>query len=347
MKGHVIVLDHLGSRRAAARLVDGVLEDLALDPRDTDPPLPGAIFRAVIDRPVKGQGGAFVTLDGHMGFLRGGASRAPGQTLLVQVSGVAEPGKAVPVTDRILFKSRFVIVTPGAPGINIARSIRDEDARARLRILAETTIEQTKVGLIIRSAAVEAADDEVAEDIAETVALAAAVQADGQAGAPALLLDAPDAHHLAWRDWSEPASAAIVTDPGGFEREGVLDALDMLVSPETRLSGGGSLVIEPTRALVAVDVNTGTDTSAAAGLKANIATARALPRQLRLRGLGGQITVDFAPIAKKDRKALEHALRAAFRADAVETSLVGWTPLGHFELQRKRDRIPFDPTDLS
>jgi len=75
-------------------------------------------------------------------------------------------------------------------------------------------------------------------------------------------------------------------------------------------------------------------------LKANIALARLLPRQLRVRGLGGQITLDLAPMPKKDRRQFEQILKAAFRADPVETSLAGWTPLGHYELQRKRERRP-------
>ncbi|WP_424970867.1 ribonuclease E/G [Dinoroseobacter sp. S76] len=346
MKGCVIVLDHLNDRRAAARMVDGVLDDFILDPGDTDPPLPGAIFRAIVDRPVKGQGGAFVKLGGVQGFLRGGAGRRPGQSLLVQVSGVAEPGKAIPVTDRVLFKSRYVIVSPGAPGLNIARSIRDEETRARLRILAEDLAPEAKTGMILRSAAADASDEDLSEDISETLALADAISAESKGEAADLLLDAPDAHHLAWRDWGDPTPAEIVTRPGGFEDLGVLDALADLAEPDAPLPGGGSLVVEPTRALIAVDVNTGADTSPAAGMKANIAAARALPRQLRLRGLGGQITVDFAPMPKKDRKALEQALRTAFRQDATETSLVGWTPLGHYELQRKRDRIPLRRRDL-
>ena len=89
-----------------------------------------------------------------------------------------------------------------------------------------------------------------------------------------------------------------------------------------------------------MDVNTGNDASLAAGLKANLACARALPRALRLRGLGGQITLDLAPMPKKDRRAFESALRQTLRADDIETTLVGWTPLGHFELQRKRARQP-------
>ena len=98
--------------------------------------------------------------------------------------------------------------------------------------------------------------------------------------------------------------------------------------------------VEPTRALVAVDVNTGADASPAAGLKVNIAAARALPRALRLRGLGGQVVVDFAPMPKKDRAVLDQVLRAAFKGEASETSLSGWTNLGLYELVRKRDRLP-------
>ena len=95
----------------------------------------------------------------------------------------------------------------------------------------------------------------------------------------------------------------------------------------------------PERPLVAVDVNTGGDTSPAAGLKANLAAVKDLPRQLRLRGLGGQIVIDPAPTAKKDRRQIESALRSALKRDSVETVFVGWTPLGHIELQRKRDRL--------
>ena len=114
----------------------------------------------------------------------------------------------------------------------------------------------------------------------------------------------------------------------------------MLESPRLDLDGGAYAYIEPTRALVAVDVNTGNDTSMSAGTKANFALAKALPRALRVRGLGGQIVLDLAPMPKKDRRGFESTLKAALRADATETVLVGWTPLGHVELQRKRAKIP-------
>ncbi|MEP0944590.1 MAG: hypothetical protein ABJH20_23065, partial [Rhizobiaceae bacterium] len=56
--------------------------------------------------------------------------------------------------------------------------------------------------------------------------------------------------------------------------------------------------------------------------------------------LGGQVVLDLAPMPKKERRSFEGALRAAFRTDDVDTVLAGWTPLGHYELQRKRARLP-------
>ncbi|WP_028031423.1 ribonuclease E/G [Gemmobacter nectariphilus] len=343
MKGRVVVLDRWQGREAAALVVDGQLEDLLIDPEGDDPLRPGAILRGVVDRPVKGQGGVFVKLPGGSGFLRQVSGLAPGQRVIVQVTGASEAGKAAPVSLRVLFKSRLAIVTPGAPGLNISRRIRDEELRADLQALATEAMAGAAPdhGLILRSACEGAGDDEIADDILAMRDLAAAVMADLD-GAPELLVEAPGAHDTAWRDWSDPAPDEVDDSDGSFATHAVDDMIDDLRSPVAALPAGASMVIEPTRALVAVDVNTGPDTSLAAGIKANIAAARDLPRQLRLRGLGGQITVDFAPMPKKDRGTLEQVLRAAFKGEAAETTLAGWTPLGCFELQRKRDRPALD-----
>lgn len=339
MKGRVLVLDELDGRQAAALMVDGRLEDLAIDPSD-DVAIPGAIYRAVADRPVKGQGGIFVKLPQGSGFLRQISGVAPGQRLLVQVTGPAEPGKAVPVTTRLLFKSRFAIITPDAPGLNISRKIKDDERREDLGALAEAGMAgaDERLGLILRSGCLEAEDQAIVEDIAAMRGLAEAVLAD-MSGPPELLVDGPSSHDLAFRDWLDPAVDDADTEPESFERHGVTEALEALRGPKVALEAGAHMMIEPTRALVSVDVNTGPDTSPAASLKANIAAARDLPRQLRLRGLGGQVVVDFAPMPKRDRHILDQVLKAAFKADG-ETNLAGWTVLGLYELTRKRDRLP-------
>ena len=338
MIGRIVVLDEIAGRPAAALVVDGRLEDLLIDPED-DAPIPGAIYRAVADRPMKGQGGIFVKLPEGSGFLRQVSGIAPGQRLLVQVSGAAEPGKAIPVTARLLFKSRFAIITPDAPGLNISRRIRDEDLRAELEALAAETMAGApeSLGLILRSAAAQAEPEEIAEDIAVLRDLALAVLAD-LTGDPELLVEGAGAHDTAWRDWADPAPDAVIE--GGFAEQGVLELIDALLQPDVPLQGGGNFRIEPTRALVAIDVNTGPDTSPAASLKVNIAAARDLPRQLRLRGLGGQVVVDFAPMPKKERAILDQVIRATFKGEAAETHLAGWTQLGLYELTRKRDRMP-------
>lgn len=341
MKGRVVAFDRIAGRDAAALIVDGRLEDLLIDPPEDAPPGPGAIFRAVADRPMKGQGGLFVKLPQGQGFLRQGKGISAGKPLLVQVSGRAEPGKAVPVTTRLLFRSRYCIVTPEAPGLNIARGIVEEEDRARLSVLAAEGMAgaDPDLGLILRSASATANEDDVSADIAETRALAEAVCADTD-GAPELLVDAPDAALAAWRDWADPAPDELWQEPGCFAELGVPEMIDALLTPAVPLAGGGRMYVEPTRALVAVDVNTGADSSPAAGLKANVAAARELPRQLRLRGFGGQVIIDFAPMPKRDRARLDQVLKAAFRAEGGEAALAGWTPLGNYELQRKRDRAP-------
>lgn len=334
MKGRTILLDHLGDVEAAALMVDGQLDDLLVD---VPAPRPGTIYRAQADRPVKGQGGMFLKTPDGSAFLRQIKGLAPGQMILVQVSGYAEPGKAIPVTAKLLFKSRYAIVTPEAPGLNISRSIRDEDVRDRLLEVAHEVAAEAPHGLILRSCCAEADADEIGEDIAAMLSLADKVCAD-EGTEVEVLAEGDGPHVLAWRDWVEKAE--IETAPGCFDTHGVLDVLEAARSAEVPLGAGAMMYVEPTRALVAVDVNTGRDTSLAAGVKANLACARALPRALRLRGLGGQITLDLAPMPKKDRRGFESALRAALRADDIETALVGWTPLGHYELQRKRARAP-------
>ena len=340
MKGRTIILDHLGVVEAAALMVDGKLDDLLVD---SDAPRPGTVYRAIAQRPVKGQGGMFLKTPDGSAFLRQIKGLSPGQAILVQVSGYAEPGKAIPVSAKILFKSRYAIVTPDAPGLNISRRIKDEGERDRLLEIAHGAMEDGGHGLILRSSCAWAEGDAIAEDIAAMADIAHNVMDD--AGTELEVLAQGDGPHiLAWRDWTAPAE--VVTDAGGFDTHGVLDALEMAKGALVPLGGSASMYIEATRALVAVDVNTGNDASLAAGLKANMACARLLPRGLRVRGLGGQITLDLAPMPKKDRRSFETALRAAFRGDEVETTLVGWTPLGHYELQRKRARVAISQVQI-
>ncbi|RPE66969.1 Rne/Rng family ribonuclease [Pacificibacter maritimus] len=341
MIGTVIALGMIKGQKAAAFIKNGRLEDLIVDPADDNTPAAiGAIYRAKGGRMLKGMGGAMLDLpDGNSAYLKGNKGLKPGAPMLVQVTHMSEDGKAVPVTTRLIFKSKYAIITPDAPGLNISRTIRDEEELLRLHDLANAGMDDADetLGLILRSACADAKSDEIADDIANMRGLAEAVTAD-VSGAPELLVDGPDAWDAAWRDWDTPD--VFDDSEQAFDNHGVYEMIDDVLSPRVSLKTGGHAYIEPTRALVAVDVNTGGEFSTAAGFKANLSVARDLPRQLRLRGLAGQITIDLAPMPKKEHRVFEQSLRAAFKADGSEVVLAGFTPLGHFEIQKKRERVP-------
>jgi len=332
MKGKQVVLGHIGDAKVAALLEDGKLQDVLVEDLSRLPL--GSILRAVVDRPVKGIGGVMLRLPHGTGFLKKAKGLAPGQTITVQTSGFAEAGKADPVNQRFIFKSRYAIVTPDQPGLNVSRKIRDDDLRDDLTMLAKSGMEGSNMGLIIRSSAALADMGDVAEDIQTMRASAEAISVEAGLE-PEVLLEGDDPHVQAWREWSDVTD--ILTGPEDLEASGALDQIEVAQGAWVTLGSGG-MFVEQTRAMATVDINTGADLSPASALKVNLAAVQDLPRQLRLRGYSGQIAIDFAPMTKRDRKPIEVALRAALRTCPVATEFVGWTPLGHGELKRKRER---------
>lgn len=332
MKGAVIALDTWAGRDAAALMVDGQLEDIIVAPPPGTPAL-GTVFAGSAERPLKGTGGQFVRLpDGLKGFLKGNAPQ--GRMLAVQVSGFAEPGKAVPVTTRLVFKSRTAILTPGAKARSVARSIKG-DAAVHLKSYASGLELPEDVGVILRSAALEATPQQITEDVSRSAAQVNLLSRLPQT--PDLLIPGRSPGEWAECEW-DPA-ALRDHKPGSFERHGIVEALEAALTSETPLASGGSVVVENTRALVAVDVNAGGAHGGNQGLTATLEALSALPRLLRLKGLGGQIVVDCAPFGKAHRRTVEQRIAKVFGADSVETSFAGWTPLGHLELTRKRERL--------
>lgn len=327
MKGSEILCGAFGDYEAAALLTDGKLKDLLVD---SPHPRPGAIYRARAVRPVKGMGGMFFETPDGTAFLRGAKGISTGDLHLIQVAGYAEDGKAIPVSKNLTFKGRFAIVTPAGGGVHISRAIKDEEKRVELRdALTNVTENLGEFGLIIRSASETADVDAIANDVVAQTNLAHNVLSDKDATLEKLL-EGPGPADLALRDW-----------PSAPVRDAELDEIiEQAMASKSSLDGGGSVFVEPTRAFVAIDINTGHDTSPAAGLKANLAAARQVPTLLDIKGLGGQIIIDCAPMSKKHRSQFEAVLLSNFRKNNVETSLAGWTKLGNYELSRKRARAP-------
>jgi ribonuclease G len=124
-----------------------------------------------------------------------------------------------------------------------------------------------------------------------------------------------------------------------FETEGIAEAIEQAQSPRVVLPKGASLGIERTEAAILLDVDSG----GAPLMATNLAAAKVVARQLRLRNLAGPIVVDF--IAMQDRAQrtrVAEALTRAAAGDPAEPRVLGWTRLGHLEIVRKRSDAALD-----
>lgn len=359
------------------RVIDLIIDPPATGQGDA-PPSIGAVYLGKVSSQTT-KGGTFVEIGGaQTAFLRNAGKHAAGEHVIVQISGYGEPGKAAPATNRVLYKGQIVILTPGAKGVNVSRQIKDPDERTRLTDAVAAAMEHLgadrfaavidRSGVIVRTHAAGQAEDRILRDLSNLVRLCTEMDRTASSmDAPGLIGMASPAFTIALTEWCHPMPDRIAfsdharppgpepsgivscrdlqdrigyDDPSPFDTHGVWDEIERLKSPRVELPSGAWMAVETTRAMVTVDVNTGGEFGGGSAMTANIEAARELPRQLRLRGLGGQIIVDFAPLQKAHRRKIEEVLKAAFRKDPIDTVLAGWTPLGNFELQRKRERRP-------
>lgn len=142
-------------------------------------------------------------------------------------------------------------------------------------------------------------------------------------------------------DSAKAADAAI--------RHSLDEAIDAALADTAALSGGGALIIEPTAALVAIDVDAGGRAGSGDAehfaLELNLAAAREVARQVRLRNLGGLIAIDFVTMRTRAHHAiLEDALRAAFKNDPWAVQFGRLSRFGVFELSRAQLRTPLHET---
>lgn len=341
MRGHNFFGGTLWGHCVAAIFRNGQLIDILFDPLP-NAPAPGAIFYARPGRSMKSRGGMFFPLPhGQKAYVRQANAIDKNTPYLIQISSYSEAGKAPSATLHLCLKGRYTLLTPSRPGINIARSITNQKRREELKNHAKHGLKdlKDKHGLIVRSAANVASLADIRDDIAILCErfshICAQIKTLGMHSLPVEILPAPRAEEQAWCDWDDfsKSSRQIIS------KDMLEDAVLRLFKPNHLLPCGGEIFIEPTRAFVSIDVNTKGDTSPAACLKANLDAVRALPRLLRLKGLGGVVVIDFAPLAHKERRQVTNMLQKALNDDPVQTAYVGWTTIGNLELQRARTRL--------
>ncbi len=334
------VLEHGTS---AAVFVNGVLEDFVFG-LDDDRIEAGTVVRAVADRKLKSSGAWILRLPGdQFGYLRSAESLRQGESIVVQTQTHPEPGKHVSVSQRIELRGGYAVVSPSKSGIRISKKISDADTRKRLQAvaLANGASVAGRPGLTLRSSAQFADDRDLELEIHDLFERASKIESARPHREADFICFAPKAIDQALAAWGG-RGFVLECDYEAYFRYEIHDLLFDYMEPKVGLATGANMWIEQTRALLTVDVNTGSDTTEKAALKANLAAAAALPRHFRIRGLGGQVAIDFAPVKKNERIQVEAALKKAFDLDQTATTLSGWSRLGLYELHRRRDRRPLE-----
>ncbi len=337
--------------------------------------LVGRVYKGVVKNAVPAVSGFFVDIGlAKNGFLREedclpGAHPTEGASLLVQVVKDSTATKGPLLTGKISLQGKYSVLLNEKGFIGVSRKIRSEKGRQALRRMAKEIL-PGGVGLIVRTAAGEAPEAEVEQELRR---LAAAWQAIGRrcriTKAPALLYRGKDLTVRACREFLDDTTDRLVTDDRAsfqkmeallqeeapekkeklfyepaplFQKYHVEDQVNALFDREVPLPSGGSLVFDYAEALTAVDVNSGSFRQdgiphGEAAYLVNREAAEELLRQVRMRGIGGMILVDFIDMEKeKQKEDLLALLRKGAARDRVTTVVLGITRLGLVEMTRKR-----------
>ncbi len=296
----------------------------------------------------------------------------PGEELLVQVTKDAMRTKGARITRQVTLPGRFLVYMPGADHIGVSRRIADGDERARLRDVVQS-VRTPGEGFIARTACEGRSAEELTEDITFLRELYASIEEKArEQSAPACLHQDLDLHLRAVRDtMADDIQRIVVSSPEEhrrvqafvdrflprfagrvelwtgegelFHATGVDKGLGRALSRRVSLPSGAYLVIDHTEALTAIDVNTGRyvgkrsleDTI----LEVNLEAAKAVPEQLRLRGIGGLIVVDFIDMTPLDHRAqVDEALADALASDPARCSALPISDFGLAQITRHRVR---------
>jgi len=297
----------------------------------------------------------------------------PGQDVLVQVVKDPIGQKGARVTGYLSLPGRYSVFMPSVDQVGVSRRIASDKERKRLRKIVEEH-RPKGCGFILRTAAEDAADQEIRDDVDYLSRLWEELgkREKAQKG-PGLVYADLDLALRTVRDlMREETQEVIVDDPDQYERlkkftmaflprygerikhyEGrrpifdhfnIEPALRLAVARRVPLRSGGSLVIDQGEALTAIDVNTGSFTGSNNSLEEtvtanNMEACEEVARQLRLRNIGGIIVVDFVDMDKEgNRKKVWDAFQKALSKDRARTNVTKISELGLVEMTRKRTR---------
>ena len=295
-----------------------------------------------------------------------------GDEVLVQVIKEGIGSKGPTLSTYISIPGRYLVLMPALGRIGVSRKIEDEDARRRLRDIMIELNPPKGLGFIVRTAGVDRSKRELSRDLAYLLRLwkVIARRIKNMPG-PVDIYEESDMIIRTIRDiFTGDVDSIYIDEKSAYERareflqlvmpryvnrlqlyEGKeplfykhrLDEEIVKIHQRTvPLRAGGSIVIDQTEALVAIDVNSGSfraDDAEETAFQMNLNAAKEIARQLRLRDLGGVIVNDFIDMHKeRHRRGVERALKEAVKRDRARTKILRTSPFGLVEMTRQRIR---------
>ncbi|MEQ6851259.1 ribonuclease E [Pseudomonas aeruginosa] len=296
-----------------------------------------------------------------------------GQEVIVQVEKEERGNKGAALTTFISLAGRYLVLMPNNPRAGgISRRIEGEE-RNELREALNGLNAPADMGLIVRTAGLGRSTEELQWDLDYLLQLWSAIkEASGERGAPFLIYQESNVIIRAIRDYLRQDIGEVLIDSIDaqeealnfirqvmpqyaskvklyqdsvplFNRFQIESQIETAFQREVKLPSGGSIVIDPTEALVSIDINSARATKGGdieeTALQTNLEAAEEIARQLRLRDIGGLIVIDFIDMTPaKNQRALEERVREALEADRARVQVGRISRFGLLEMSRQRLR---------
>ncbi|HEX6496990.1 MAG TPA: Rne/Rng family ribonuclease [Acidobacteriaceae bacterium] len=303
-----------------------------------------------------------------------------GQEILVQIAKEPIAKKGARITSHIALPGRFLVFMPTVNHVGVSRKIWSDEERQRLKRILISEKGEASGGFIVRTAAENASEEELRADLRFLISLWNEIkQRSDAAKAPALIYhdlnlverilrdQVSDNFSTIWVD-SEAEYERIVRflnrfqpslvrrvklytkETPLFEQFGIQDEITKALKSKVWLKSGGSIVINQTEALVAIDINTGKYVGKTARLedtilKTNLDAIPEIVRQIRLRDLGGIIVIDFIDMdERKNRHKVMAALEEELKSDRAPSKVLQFNDFGLVAITRKRVKQSLERT---
>jgi ribonuclease G len=303
-----------------------------------------------------------------------------GQEILVQIAKEPIAKKGARITSHIALPGRFLVFMPTVTHIGVSRKIASDEERQRLKRILVHERGEASGGFIVRTAAEGASEDELRTDLRMLLNLWADIKKRSDSlKSPALIFHDSGLIERILRDQVNSNFSSIWVDSQDdyerivkflnlyspslvrrvklytketplFEHFGIQDEISKALRSKVWLKSGGSIVINQTEALVAIDINTGKYVGKSARLedtivKTNLDAVPEIVRQIRLRDLGGIIVIDFIDMDdRKNRFKVLAALEEALKSDRAPTKVLQFNDFGLVAITRKRVKQSLERT---